>query len=139
MVFSSNIFLLYFLPLFLLCYFACPRKWRNYAVLVFSIIFYAWGGPDFVLILLASTTATYFLVKSMCKTEKLRTKKWLCAIAIVLNLGLLVYFKYANFLVDNVNAILSLFHVDGINLAKIVLPIGISFFTCQSRTYVLDT
>ena len=139
MVFSSNIFLLYFLPLFLLCYFACPRKWRNYAVLVFSIIFYAWGGPDFVLILLASTTATYFLVKSMCKTEKLRTKKWLCAIAIVLNLGLLVYFKYANFLVDNVNAILSLFHVDGINLAKIVLPIGISFFTFQSITYVLDT
>lgn len=139
MIFSSNIFLLYFLPLFLICYFACPRKWRNYVVLVFSIVFYAYGGPDFVLILLASTTVTYFLVKSMCKTEKLRTKKWLCAIAIVLNLGLLVYFKYANFLVDNVNAILSLFHVDGINLAKIVLPIGISFFTFQSITYVLDT
>ena len=139
MVFSSNIFLLYFLPLFLIFYFACPRKFRNYVVLLFSIVFYAYGGPDFVLILLASTTATYFLVKAMCKTEKTAKKKWLCAVAIVINLGLLVYFKYANFLVDNVNAILSLFHVGGINLAKIVLPIGISFFTFQSITYVLDT
>ena len=139
MVFSSNIFLLVFLPLFLIGYFACPKKWRNYVVLLFSIVFYAYGGPDFVLILLASTTATYYLVKAMCRTESLRTKKWLCAIAIVINLGLLVYFKYANFLVDNVNALLSLFHGKGIQLAKIILPIGISFFTFQSITYVLDT
>ncbi len=147
MVFSSNIFLLYFLPLFLVFYFACPRKFRNYVVLLFSIVFYAYGGPDFVLILLASTTATYFLVKAMCRTDgrngvpnvSTTKKKILCAIAIVINLGLLVYFKYANFLVDNVNAILSLFHIGGINLAKIVLPIGISFFTFQSITYVLDT
>ena len=139
MVFSSNIFLLYFLPLFLICYFACPRKWRNYIILVFSIVFYAYGGPDFILFLLGATTATYFLVKAMCKTEKAGTKKWLCAAAIVINLGLLVYFKYANFLVDNVNAIVSLFHGKGIHLAKIVLPIGISFFTFQSITYVLDT
>ena len=139
MVFSSNIFLLYFLPVFLLFYFVCPRRFRNYVILLFSIVFYAYGGPEFILILLGSTTATYFLVKAMCRTEKLRTKKWLCAIAIVLNLGLLVYFKYANFLVDNVNALLSLFHANGINLSKIVLPIGISFFTFQSITYVLDT
>ena len=141
MVFSSNIFLLYFLPLFLICYFVCPKKWRNYVVLVFSIVFYAYGGPDFVLILLASTTATYFLVKAMVKrkTENKKAATWLCAIAIALNLGLLVYFKYGNFLVDNANAFLSLFHVNGINLAKIVLPIGISFFTFQSITYVLDT
>ena len=139
MVFSSNIFLLYFLPVFLLFYFVCPRRFRNYVVLLFSIVFYAYGGPEFILILLASTTATYFLVKAMCRTEEVRKKKGLCAIATVINLGLLVYFKYANFLVDNVNAILSLFHVNGVNLAKIVLPIGISFFTFQSITYVLDT
>lgn len=137
MVFSSNIFLLYFLPVFLLFYFVCPRRFRNYVVLLFSIVFYAYGGPDFILILLGSTTATYFLVKAMVKAEKGR--KLLCAIAIVINLGLLVYFKYANFLVDNVNAILSLFHINGVNLSKIVLPIGISFFTFQSITYVLDT
>ena len=139
MVFSSNIFLLCFLPLFLVCYFACPRKFRNYVVLLFSIVFYAYGGPDFVLILLGSTMATYFLVKTMCKSQKTSTRKWLCALAIILNLGLLVYFKYTNFLVDNINAILSLFHIKAFNLAKIVLPIGISFFTFQSITYVLDT
>ncbi len=139
MVFSSNVFLLYFLPVFLLFYFVCPRRYRNYVVLLFSIVFYAYGGPEFILILLASTTATFFLVKAMCRTEAVRRKKWLCAVAIIINLGLLVYFKYANFLVDNVNAILSLFHINGINLAKIVLPIGISFFTFQSITYVLDT
>ena len=139
MVFSSNVFLLYFLPVFLLFYFVCPRRFRNYVILLFSIVFYAYGGPEFILILLASTTATYFLVKAMCRTEEVRKRKWLCALAIVINLGLLVYFKYANFLVDNVNAILSLFHVNGVHLAKIVLPIGISFFTFQSITYVLDT
>jgi alginate O-acetyltransferase complex protein AlgI len=139
MVFSSNVFLLYFLPLFLLCYFVCPQRFRNYVILVFSIIFYAWGGPEFILILLGSTTATYFLVKAMCKMEKKSAKKWLCAVAITLNLGLLVWFKYANFLVDNVNALAALFHGQGIQLAKVVLPIGISFFTFQSITYVLDS
>lgn len=139
MVFSSNVFLLYFLPVFLLFYFVCPRRFRNYVILLFSIVFYAYGGPEFILILLASTTATYFLVKAMCRTEVVRKKKWLCAVAIIINLGLLVYFKYANFLVDNVNAIFSLFHINGVNLSKIVLPIGISFFTFQSITYVLDT
>ena len=137
MVFSSNIFLLYFLPVFLLFYFVCPHRFRNYVILVFSIVFYAYGGPEFILILLASTTATYYLVKAMVKSE--RRKVFYCATAIIINLGLLVYFKYANFLVDNVNAILSLFNVNGINLSKIVLPIGISFFTFQSITYVLDT
>ena len=142
MVFSSNIFLLYFLPLFLLFYFVCPKKFRNYVILVFSIVFYAYGGPEFILILLGSTTATYFIVKAMVKRKtesKQKASKWLCAAAITLNLGLLVWFKYANFLVDNINAIISLFHGNGIQLAKIVLPIGISFFTFQSITYVLDT
>lgn len=142
MVFSSNVFLLYFLPLFLLFYFICPKKFRNYVILVFSIVFYAYGGPEFILILLGSTTATYFIVKAMVKREtesKQKASKWLCAAAITLNLGLLVWFKYANFLVDNINAIISLFHGNGIQLAKIVLPIGISFFTFQSITYVLDT
>ena len=142
MVFSSNIFLLYFLPLFLLFYFVCPKKFRNYVILVFSIVFYAYGGPEFILILLGSTTATYFIVKAMVKRKtesKQKASKWLCAAAITLNLGLLVWFKYANFLVDNINAIISLFHGNGIQLTKIVLPIGISFFTFQSITYVLDT
>lgn len=159
MVFSSNVFLLYFLPVFLLCYFICPRRFRNYVILVFSIVFYAYGGPEFILILLGSTTATFYLVKAMVKNSDRNSpvpvevdsepgkpsllhtsrSKWLCAIAITLNLGLLVWFKYANFLVDNVNAVVALFHGHGIQLARIVLPIGISFFTFQSITYVLDS
>ncbi len=145
MVFSSNIFLLYFLPLFLICYFACPKKWRNYIVLLFSIVFYAYGGPDFILILLASTTATYFFVKAMVKApQKSHRSTLLCAIAIILNLGLLVYYKYAGFLMENLNAVFSWFGSSKLSplasqLSSIVLPIGISFFTFQSITYVLDT
>ena len=139
MVFSSNVFLLYFLPFFLLCYFVCPRKLRNYVLLVFSVVFYAYGGPDFVLILLGTTIVTYFLVKSMCKVENPTTKKWLCAAAIVLNLGLLVYYKYAYFFVDNLSKLIPQLSTLNAQLSTIVLPIGISFFTFQSITYVLDT
>lgn len=144
MVFSSNIFLLYFLPLFLLFYFICPKRFRNYVILVFSIVFYAYGGPEFILILLGSTTATYFLVKAMCKTDIVKKRKWLCAVAITLNLGLLVWFKYANFIFDNICVLFSWFgntQLSTLNaqLSRIVLPIGISFFTFQSITYVLDT
>jgi len=139
MVFSSNIFLLYFLPLFLICYFACPRKFRNYVILLFSIVFYAYGAPDFILLLLGSTIANFFLVKLMHKAEKPVLKKIYCGAAIAISLGLLVYYKYANFLIDNLNALTSLFGWNTITLAKILLPIGISFFTFQSITYVIDT
>lgn len=70
MVFSSNVFLLYFLPLFLICYFVCPKRFRNYVILLFSIVFYAYGAPDFILYLLGSTVANFYLVKAMRKTEK---------------------------------------------------------------------
>lgn len=139
MVFSSNVFLLYFLPIFLVCYFACPKKFRNYIILLFSIIFYGYGAPDFILILLGSTIANFFLVKLMHKTEKSTLKKFYCGLAITVSLGLLVYYKYANFLIDNINALTSLFGWNAVTLAKILLPIGISFFTFQSITYVIDT
>ena len=139
MVFSSNVFLLYFLPLFLICYFVCPKRFRNYIILLFSIVFYAWGAPDFILWLLGSTIANFFLVKLMHKTEKKPLKKLYCGLAIAVSLGLLVYYKYANFLIDNLNALISIFGANPIRLAKVLLPIGISFFTFQSITYVLDT
>ena len=139
MVFSSNVFLLYFLPLFLLCYFICPRKYRNYVLLLFSVVFYAYGVPDFVLILLGATTVTYFLVKAMCRTDSTTQKKWLCAAAIIINLGLLVYYKYAGFLIKNLLPFTSHLSPLTSHLSTIVLPIGISFFTFQSITYVLDT
>ena len=139
MIFSSHIFLLYFLPLFLLLYFLVPPKWRNGVLLVGSIIFYAWGAPDFILILLASTVLNFYLVKAMHRAQRPVAKKALCAAAIILCLGLLAYFKYANFFVDNVNALLAAFGLGSMTWTKVLLPIGISFFSFQSVTYVLDT
>lgn len=139
MVFSSNVFLLYFLPLFLICYFVCPKRFRNYVILLFSIVFYGYGAPDFILWLLGSTIANFFLVKLMFKTEKKPLKKLYCGLAVSVSLGLLVYYKYANFFIDNLNALTGVFGANPIRMAKVLLPIGISFFTFQSITYVIDT
>lgn len=135
MVFSSHIFLLYFLPLFLLAYFLVPARWRNGVLLAGSVIFYAWGAPDFIAVLLAATVATFYLVRLMDKTPAAGKKKLWCAVALAVNLGLLAYFKYANFFVDNLAAL----GVDTTGWVKVLLPIGISFFTFQSVTYVVDT
>lgn len=139
MVFSSNVFLLVFLPLFLTVYFICPKRFRNWPLLLFSIVFYAWGAPDFIFYLLGSLVANFFLVRAMCKTERAGLKKLFCGLSIGVSLGLLAYFKYANFFVDNLNALLAAIGVGHIALAKILLPIGISFFSFQSVTYTLDT
>ncbi|MDL2239948.1 hypothetical protein LJC25_02500 [Bacteroidales bacterium OttesenSCG-928-K03] len=139
MVFSSNIFLLYFLPIFLLLYFLTPKKFRNYTLLLFSLIFYAYGAPDFFFLLVFSTVSNFFIVKAMYKSEKKLRKKILCGVSIALNLSLLLYFKYGNFFMENLNAILGFLHRPEIGWARIALPIGISFFTFQSITYTLDT
>ena len=138
MVFSSNIFLFFFLPIFLIAYFITPQKFRNYTLLLFSLIFYAYGAPDFVFLLVGECIVNYFIVRGMAKTEKTGTKKWLCAMSIVMALGLLLYFKYANFFMENLNAILGWMHHEPIGWMKVALPIGISFFTFQSITYTLD-
>ena len=139
MVFSSNVFLILFLPVFLICYFACPEKWRNIVLLLFSVVFYAYGAPTFVLLLLGSTIINFYLVKLLYKSENLIHKKLFAGLAITVSLGLLAYFKYANFFVDNVNVLLGVFGLQPFTFAKVLLPIGISFFTFQSITYVVDT
>ena len=138
MVFSSHIFLLYFLPAFLLLYFVVPARGRNAVLLVASVLFYAWGAPDFVLVLLASTVGNFYIVQIMSQARKPRSRKWLLAAAVALPLGLLAYFKYANFFVDNFNAMLSAFGMRALPWAKVLLPIGISFFSFQSVTYAVD-
>lgn len=139
MVFSSNIFLIYFLPVFLIFYFISPKQWRNVVLLMFSLVFYAYGAPDFILLLVGSCVANFYLVKLMHKTEKKLTKKLYCAAAIIISLGLLIYYKYANFFIENINHLLEAFGSHTITFAKVLLPIGISFFTFQSITYVIDT
>ena len=139
MVFSSNIFLLYFMPVFFLVYFLMPRKTRNYVLLLGSLVFYAWGAPEFILQLVLSTIANFFTVRWMCKTEKPVAKKWLCALSLFISLGLLLFYKYGNFTMENLNALIGLTGHAPLSWRRILLPIGISFFTFQSITYTLDT
>ena len=138
MVFSSNIFLFFFLPIFLIAYFVTPQKFRNYTLLLFSLVFYAYGAPDFVFLLVGECIVNYYLVRGMAKTEKTSTKRLLCGLSVVMALGLLLYFKYANFFMENLNAILGWAHHEPIGWMKVALPIGISFFTFQSITYTID-
>ena len=143
MVFSSNIFLLFFLPIFLLAYFVTPQRFRNYTLLLASLVFYAFGAPDFILILVAACVVNYYLVKGMAKVKSPKAKKGLCALSVILALSLLLYYKYANFFVDNFCSIMgwlgnSKLSTLNSKLSRIALPIGISFFTFQSITYTID-
>ena len=132
MVFSSLIFLFLFLPIFLLCYFIPKkRKTKNIVLLIFSLLFYGYGEPIYVLLMILSIIVNYFIVLWMDKSSK--PKKWLI-IDLVFNLGLLFFFKYTNFFLDNINNLFNL----NIKFLSISLPIGISFYTFQILTYVID-
>lgn len=137
MVFSSSLFLLYFLPAFLLLYYLSPRFLKNYVALAASLFFYNWGAPDFIFIVIGSIIIDFYLVKSMF-TKIGKVKRQLTAASIVLNVGLLLYFKYANFFVENFNVALSAMGIEEAKWAYVALPIGISFFTFQKMTYAID-
>ena len=127
------------MPVFFLVYFLMPRKTRNYVLLLGSLVFYAWGAPEFIIQLVLSIIANFFTVKWMCKTEKPVAKKWLCALSVFISLGLLLFYKYGNFTMENLNALLGITGHAPLSWRRIMLPIGISFFTFQSLTYTLDT
>ena len=93
MVFSSNVFLLYFMPVFFLLYFLSPKKIRNYTLLLASLLFYAWGAPEFIIQLIVSIVANFYLVHLMCKVRSPQTKKLLCAFSIIIPIGLLLFYK----------------------------------------------
>lgn len=139
MVFTSIIFLLIFLPLFLLVYHLVPNKAKNAVALVSSLIFYIWGAPMFFWLLIPLLVSNFFIVQRMERAvDKPRFKKSLLWISLVINLGTLAYFKYANFFVENVNVLLESIGISLIPWVEVLLPIGISFFTFQSITYTLD-
>lgn len=133
MVFSSFTFLFIFLPLVLLTYFlAKKRQYRNIVLLVFSLIFYAWGEPVYVLLMLLSIIVNYLIALKIERNKKGKNK-WMI-IDVIFNLGIIGFFKYGNFIIQNIN---SIFHsnIGNMNLA---LPIGISFYTFQVLSYVID-
>ena len=137
MVFSSSLFLLYFFPIFLIVYFLLPTKLKNGFLLLASIAFYAWGAPQFVFIVLVSLAADFYLVGWMynCRGKK---RKLLVSLSVLLNIGMLAWFKYANFGVENLNNLLGTLGFTELNWTAIVLPIGISFFSFQKVTYSVD-
>jgi len=134
MVFSSIPFLYYFLPCVLLLYLAVPRVLKNTVLLVFSLLFYAWGEPVYVFLMFATITVNYLLAILIEKSKGNGAKKFYMFFAALFSLGCLAYFKYANFFLENVNDATGL----SLNLLNIALPIGISFYTFQVLSYTID-
>lgn len=133
MVFSSLIFLFLFLPACVLLYFARPSiSYKNWVLVVFSLLFYAWGEPIYVLLLLFSTFVNYLIGRCIGSPDNPRGKRWMI-LSVVFNLALLGYFKYIGFLVSNLN----LFGLQ-LPVPEVSLPIGISFYTFQTLSYVID-
>lgn len=134
MLFSSIPFLYYFLPLVILCYFLVPKSLKNGVLLVFSLGFYAWGEPKYVFLMLATIGLFYGCGLAIGKVQTRAWKRvWLIA-SVVIGLGLLAVFKYADFFISSFNAATGL----SIPLLRLALPIGISFYTFQSLSYTID-
>ncbi len=138
MVFSSSLFLVYFLPIFILVYTFINNRFKNLFILLASIIFYMWGAPKFIFILLGSTIIDFYIVKHLFLANTIKRKKLFLYLSLAMNLGLLAYFKYANFFVDNVSFVLQSMGFSAIEWVKVALPIGISFYTFQTLTYSID-
>lgn len=138
MLFVSPVFLIYFLPIVLFLYHLSRQRFKNYVVLTASLIFYAWGSPTFVFVLLTTTLIDFLLVKKMDSIIQPGRRKIFLIISLVLNIGLLVYFKYMNFFVNSFNHVIESIGGPHLHALNILLPIGISFFVFESITYVVD-
>jgi alginate O-acetyltransferase complex protein AlgI len=138
MVFSSTIFLLLFLPVVVTLYFFSDKKYKNWVLLLSSVFFYSWGGPKFIAVILFTTALDFFLVTRLHDSKSPLQRKLFLILSLFLNLGLLFYFKYCNFFIENVNALFGAVGINEISWTKVVLPIGISFYTFESLTYVID-
>jgi alginate O-acetyltransferase complex protein AlgI len=138
MVFSSAIFLFYFLPLFLAGYLLIPHRLRNLYATAASLIFYAWGAQKFLFIFLGSCLADYLLTQALAQSSSLSPRRFFLWASTALNVGLLVYFKYSNFFVEQATLLAATFGVTLSGWHKVALPIGISFFTFHKISYVVD-
>jgi alginate O-acetyltransferase complex protein AlgI len=134
MLFSSIPFLFYFLPIVLIIYFAVPWKLKNSVLLLSSLIFYGWGEPKYVFLMIASILLFYGCGLAIEKAKKKPWKKFWLGTSIVVSVALLCVFKYADFFITNFNAVTGL----NMTLLKLALPIGISFYTFQCLSYTID-
>ena len=135
MVFSSIPFLCYFLPVFLIVYFLVPKKAKNFVLLLFSLVFYAWGEPIYISLLLLSSVVDYVNGRMLEHFEGRRNRqKIFMIISVVVNLGLMGIFKYATLFITTINSVFG----TSIKDPKLALPLGISFFTFQTMSYSID-
>ena len=134
MLFSSIPFLFYFLPAVLLVYFLVPKSARNAVLLISSLVFYAWGEPKYVFLMIATIVLFYLCGLAIGVSRSRKWQRFFLVLSVVISLGLLAVFKYADFFVDSFNAVTGL----SLPLLRLALPIGISFYTFQSLSYVID-
>ena len=134
MVFSSVLFLFRFLPIFMICYFLVPRKMKNLVLLLGSLVFYAWGEPVYIFLMLFSTISDFVWGRLIEDYRGKDSSRIFLLCSIVINLFILGFFKYADFLLQTVNSIFG----TAIPLLQLPLPIGISFYTFQTMSYVID-
>lgn len=134
MVFSSISFLYYFLPCVLILYFIIPKKFRNFMLLISSLFFYFYGEPIYILLMIFEIISTYIYGILIDRAKKEKSKKIFLALGIITNVSLLGLFKYADFIIENVNAIF----MTNIKLLRLALPVGISFYTFQTISYLID-
>lgn len=135
MVFSSLIFIFLFLPITILTYYICPRNLKNFVLLIASLIFYGWGEPIYIFLMIVSTIFSYItglIINKFRHCKRISLAVFM--LSIIVNLGILCFFKYYGFLVDNINSIFNL----NIVVNKLPLPVGISFYTFQTMSYIID-
>ena len=134
MVFSSLIFIFFFLPIFLLVYYVSPKKIKNFVLMIFSLIFYAWGETKYIFLLVLVSLINFICALLINRRRKKGKKeKIILILTVIFNIGILGCFKYLGFITDNLNNI-------GFNLSipDLALPLGISFFVFQGMSYVID-
>lgn len=135
MLFSSLLFIFRFLPIFFVIYYLLPNRFRNGALFLASIFFYAWGEPRYIVLIIISIIVNYIAGIAISRNKnKAGIKRGILVLAIVYDIGMLVFFKYFGFLIENMNQIFSL----SFSIPDIVLPLGISFYTFQIMSYVID-
>ena len=134
MLFSSIPFLYYFLPSVLILYFIAPKKFKNTVLMLSSLVFYGWGEPKYVILMIASIIIGYFSGILIEAFSQKNLSKVFLGVSVAVNLGFLAYFKYADFFIENFNTVTGL----SISLLRIALPIGISFYTFQILSYTID-
>ena len=135
MSFTTIEFMFRFLPIFLIVYYVVPTRYKNLILLIGSFVFYAWGQHFYLLLLLLSIVVNYTFGRLI--GERRAQRKPLLILGLIYNFGLLVFFKYTNFFIENINALLTATHVQ-IPTISVVMPLGISFYTFQVVSYLVD-